>query len=526
MESGGVHLYGSSTDGKTSAAKVGASVWGNPDEQVMSWNSTAYALPNEAATRNDGLLILDEAGQAAQGVIAKASYDLFNGKGKLQGTKDGGNRRANTWRVMVLSTGEKPIDVLVAESGQRLNAGQEVRLPSIPSDAGCFMGAIEQLHHHPSPEAFAKAITQAASHHYGSAGRAFLSHVQAMGREVLAVRLEAAIRTWCADLEQATGQAKRVARRFALMGESLELATEFGLTGWEPGEGNAAARRCFNDWLRRSGQTKHEDARIIEQAEAFFAAYGLNRFHRIRPGGLFEPSHGPSAAGYLQSKHDGSQYLVFPHVFEKEIAKGFDPAKVVAVLKAAGMLKTPAGRPSKTHRVPDDLDPRATKPKRLYEFVNTAATADDDDSGPDSEPDNSAPPPGDDSPGHGKPEPSTPKGGPLDAPMAAQAPHGHPPITPREGQHAQLPPAHAGGAATAGPPAERQHRDAGSGAPGLVAHYREGGAASPGGEGIRQEEGRDPDGHAGRGESHHPAGILPRPATERGGHHDGPDTPR
>lgn len=385
VESGGVHLYGSSSDGKTSAVKVGASALGNPDELVLSWSATAYALPNEAATRNDGLLILDEAGQAAPGVIAKATYDLFNGKGKLQGTKDGGNRRANTWQTMVLSTGEKPIDILVGEGGQRLNAGQEIRLPSIPSDAGRNMGAIEYLHHHPTPEAFAAAITEAARRHHGSAGRAFLTHLQGIAQDELKTRIEEAIRAWQTDLAQATSQAKRVARRFALIGEALELATEFNLTGWDKGEGTAAARRCFDEWLRRNGHTKHEEARIIEQAEAFFAAYGLNRFHRIRSGGLLDPCHGPNAAGYLRQGDHGGSYLVNPHVFETEIAKGFDRAKVVQVLKAAGMLKVPDtkdNRPCKPHRVPSDIDPKETTTKRLYEFVNAtypASVADEAD---------------------------------------------------------------------------------------------------------------------------------------------------
>ncbi|MGL4892621.1 MAG: DUF927 domain-containing protein, partial [Aeromonas veronii] len=226
MESGGVHLYGSTTDGKTTAALIGGSVWGAPEAQKLSWNSTTYALSNEAATRNDGMMILDEVGQSNPDTVAQAAYNLFNGKGKMQGTKDGGNRRVNSWRVMVISTGEHPVDVFVSDGGKRFNGGQEIRLPSIPSDAGRFMGSIEQLHHHPSPEAFADAITKAATRHYGSAGRDFLTHVQAIGRDALITRLEAAIRAWCADLEQATGQAKRVARRFALIGEALELATE------------------------------------------------------------------------------------------------------------------------------------------------------------------------------------------------------------------------------------------------------------------------------------------------------------
>lgn len=524
MESGGVHLYGSSTDGKTTAAKVGASVWGKPDHQVMSWSATAYALPNEAATRNDGLLILDEAGQAAPGVIAKATYDLFNGKGKLQGTKDGGNRRANTWRVMVLSTGEKPIDVLVNEAGQRLNAGQEVRLPSIPSDAGRFMGAIEQLHHHPSPEAFATAITQAAGCHYGSVGRAFLRHLQGGEPGELQARLEAAIRAWCADLDQATGQAKRVARRFALIGTALELATEFGLTGWEPGEGNAASRRCFDEWLRRNGQTKHEDARIVEQAEAFFAACGLNRFHRIRPGGLFEPSHGPSAAGYLRQSERGGTYLVYPHVFKDEIAKGFDLAKVVTVLKAAGMLKTPEERPCKNHRVPNDIDHRETTTKRLYEFVSTTQAAGDDDSGPDGAADNHSHQTSKQEVNHDLQraehpavlaDPEQPQALGSRSPAPGQQGGGHGDALAHPQHRSMRESQHHGNHPTSHRLVDQGERDtpvssAPSGQAGAVANSREGQGAQLCREDSSQQTRGDPNCDPPPGEGHHPGGVFHR----------------
>lgn len=385
MESGGIHLYGTTSDGKTTAALVGGSVWGHPQKQKLSWDSTTYALSNEAATRNDGLMILDEVGQALPGTVAQAAYNLFNGKGRLQGKAEGGNRLTKSWGVMVISTGEHPVDTFVSDNGGRFNGGQEVRLPSIPSDAGCGMGALEHLHHYTSPQDFANGITHAASTHYGSAGRAFLTHIQGIPQDTLQARIEAATQAWYTALSHTTSQVKRVARRFALIAEALELVTECHLTGWRTGEATAAVWRCFMQWYQNNGQRKTLEARIIEQAEAFFAAHGLNRFHRIRSGGLLDPCHGHDAAGYIRQRGEEGVYLVYPYVFDKEITKGFDRAKVVQVLKAAGMLKVPDtkdNRPCTAHRVPSDIDPKATTTKRLYEFVSVTRPEDDTDPAP------------------------------------------------------------------------------------------------------------------------------------------------
>lgn len=388
MESGGVHLYGTTTDGKTTAALVGASVWGQPNKQKLSWDATTYALSNEAAIRNDGLMILDEVGQAQPGTVAQAAYNLFNGKGKLQGKAEGGNRLTKSWTVMVISTGEFPVDTFVTDSGARFNGGQEVRLPSIPSDAGYGMGILECLHHHPSPEAFANTITTMAATHYGSAGRAFLAHLQTLPESTLKARIDTATHAWYAALTHTTSLVKRVARRFALMAEALEIATECGLTGWHRGEATAAIWRCFMLWYLRNGQSKTPEASIIEQAEAFFATHGLNRFHRLRPGRPLEPCYGRDAAGYIRQHSSGGVYLVYPGVFEKEIAKGFDRSKVVEVLRKAGMLNVPdkgsnssnnSNRPCKPHRVPSDIDPKQTTTKRLYEFVSVVRPEEDPD---------------------------------------------------------------------------------------------------------------------------------------------------
>ncbi|ENF0329666.1 DUF927 domain-containing protein, partial [Escherichia coli] len=63
---------------------------------------------------NHGLLPLDEIGQAASARdVYVSAYTLFNGFGKLQGAKDGGNRELKSWRTVAISTGEVDIETFL-----------------------------------------------------------------------------------------------------------------------------------------------------------------------------------------------------------------------------------------------------------------------------------------------------------------------------------------------------------------------------------------------------------------------------
>ena len=64
MEAGGFHLFGDSRDGKSTAARIALSIWGNPAALMQTWTGTAHGFTNLANARNDGLLVLDEIGQA------------------------------------------------------------------------------------------------------------------------------------------------------------------------------------------------------------------------------------------------------------------------------------------------------------------------------------------------------------------------------------------------------------------------------------------------------------------------------
>lgn len=81
-QSGGFHLYGVTTGGKTTAAQVAASVWGcgaDPQEgpevtSIRKWYATGNALEGVAEVHNDTLLTLDEIGEVDPAELGRIIY--------------------------------------------------------------------------------------------------------------------------------------------------------------------------------------------------------------------------------------------------------------------------------------------------------------------------------------------------------------------------------------------------------------------------------------------------------------------
>ncbi|HFT1128605.1 TPA: DUF927 domain-containing protein, partial [Klebsiella pneumoniae] len=165
----GIHFYEQSSAGKTTTANVASSLYGNPDLLRLTWYGTALGLANEAAAHNDGLMPLDEVGQGSDPVsVSQSAYALFNGVGKLQGAKEGGNRDLKRWRTVAISTGEMDLETFIAGAGRRTKAGQLVRLLNIP------LSKAVHFHEHRNGKQHADALKEAYQHHHGAAGRLWI----------------------------------------------------------------------------------------------------------------------------------------------------------------------------------------------------------------------------------------------------------------------------------------------------------------------------------------------------------------
>lgn len=341
-ESGGVHLVGPSSEGKTTALRVGASVSGGP-EGVHRWRATANGLEAVARTHNDSLLVLDELGQVDPREAGEVAYMLANGSGKHRARRDGLSRRAAEWRLLFLSAGEVGLADHMREAGRRSKAGQEVRLADIPANAGKDHGVFEELHGYADGGAFAEALTRAAGAYFGAPMRTFLARLVEKDREKLRVSIEA-LRTdflkkaLAKDAGGADGQVRRVAQRFGLIAAGGELATAWELTGWEKGEAIRAALACFRAWLgRRGGPGTLEEKKALEQVLHFLEAHGEARFASTDPRDLRVT---PNRAGFRRVEGDATEYLIFQEVFKREVCEGFDPTYVARLLRDRGLLRT------------------------------------------------------------------------------------------------------------------------------------------------------------------------------------------
>lgn len=329
-ESGGFHLMGDSSDGKTTAAKVALSVWGKPSGSLLSWSGTKIGFSNTAAARNDGLLVLDEIGQASPHVIGDTVYSVMNGINKVQGAKQGGNRALSRWKVMMFSTGEKTPDSILKHHKGDWNAGQAARLPSIR--AAAQYGIYDTLHGFEDGALLSEHIAQSAEKYHGTAGRLF---IQQLLDDLEQAKQQATERmaAFMATIPELSGQARRVAKRFAIAAAALELAAP--VTGLPVGVGMAGVKKCFDEWLEANGAGKHEDRRIIEQAEDFIAQHALGtRFMEWS-----DKSTNKDHAGYRKQEGEKLELWVIRRVFADEIAQSFDEPKVCRVLADNGLLK-------------------------------------------------------------------------------------------------------------------------------------------------------------------------------------------
>ncbi|EAM2981848.1 DUF927 domain-containing protein [Salmonella enterica subsp. diarizonae] len=330
----GVHLFDNSTAGKTTTADIAASVWGYPDLLRLTWYGTALGIANEAEAHNDSLLPMDEIGQGTSAKdVATSAYTLFNGAGKLQGAKEGGNRELRRWRTVAISTGEKDVETFLAEEGIRAKAGQLVRLLNIPMEKSTVH------HEHRDGEHHAKALKAAYTENYGATGREWVKWLASHQQEAKDA-VKAARERWDGLIPENYGdQVKRVADRFAIL-EAALIAGQY-LTGWSEQASRDAVQHCFNAWVGEFGTGSKEHQQIIAQCESFLNRFGFSRY---LPYPDTDPRDLPikDLAGYRvdgKREDDLSKFYTYPAIFEEEISAGFNPVAFGKALAIAGMLE-------------------------------------------------------------------------------------------------------------------------------------------------------------------------------------------
>lgn len=181
---GGVHLYGQSSVGKTTALQACASVAGeaadpewlpSPSNLVQRWNATVNGMELQLAPHSGMAVQLDEIGSAP---ALYNFYQLCGGSSRTRMAADQSQQASATWHVQVLSSGEKSLSEYAQDLGAtRLTAGVSVRMLDIPVEE--FVERAQALSGQPQPAADVladqvKRLKTRLAFTYGSALPAFM----------------------------------------------------------------------------------------------------------------------------------------------------------------------------------------------------------------------------------------------------------------------------------------------------------------------------------------------------------------
>jgi putative DNA primase/helicase len=351
-ESGGFHITGASSIGKTATLHMASSVCGAP---VRTWRATDNSAESWAAEANDGLLILDELSQVDPKSAEAMAYMLGNGQGKGRANRSGVARRVVKWRTIILSSGEIGMAEKLNEGGKRHRAGQAARMVEFPADAGAGFGAFQALPEGMLAADFARHIKEAAAKYRGVALDEFLTRLVA-DRDVgdLARDMRAA---WMQKHVAANsdGQVRRIAGKFALVAVAGELAIKYGILPWETGAAARAAKVCFDSAVKaRGGVGALEIERGIDQVRAFIAANGSSRFENPRDYEAKEYQHPQTGdtmkreahpprtvmrAGWREPDGDDWDYFITAPAWRDEVCAGFNAKTIAEALRDRGLLR-------------------------------------------------------------------------------------------------------------------------------------------------------------------------------------------
>ena len=376
-EPGGIHLFGASSCGKSTALQVAASVIGPPSEAVRGWHSTGAAIEAIAARCNDGLLILDELGQCHPEAAASVVYTLTSGGGKERSKQDGALRDRHKFRVLLLSSGEPTFPDFLRQAGKRPFTGQEIRLLDIPADAGCGLGAFEHLHGVESPAEFSDQLKRSTALYHGRVLHEYLEKLvndENADHDGLLKRISGYSKQFFAECSAIlspgySGQVHRVATRLALIAGGGELASHYGVTGWDAGEAIWAARRCFEAWLeRRDTPGQQESHNLLQQCTAFLETHGESRFTPLEGEHRGPAPRTINRAGWKRTTVDAisdratTEYFVTTSAF-KEMCLGFEHKWAANILVQRGIINPDkSGSSSSGHHIPGEGT------KRVYHF--------------------------------------------------------------------------------------------------------------------------------------------------------------
>jgi uncharacterized protein (DUF927 family) len=346
LGTGGFHLSGQSSFGKTSCLRVAASVWGSAEDNadpafMLNFNTTVNSAEASAKSRNDCILLLDESGNVNERVdLNELIYRLSSGREKSRLTRDARQHKGGSWSLQILSTGEKALTSLTPEQ----KAGAAVRMIDIPFEERAFSAPGLTID---GTKALADRMQAELKNSFGLAGPAFIEALREKFQTYahLSKYLSEEMKTTLNNGQPEDPAVQRALGRFKLVETAGRLAADLKILPFEKEEITHAVQEVSEMWLRNYAPTVSDAVRGI---------IGLREFI-IKNQRNFQPVDRDDSDDDYDCDTRGARNTIFGYVDKdkglylfteesfKEACSGIDTRIVLKALEEKGLLKKTNG---------------------------------------------------------------------------------------------------------------------------------------------------------------------------------------
>lgn len=218
-----INFAGTTSRGKTTAQRLGASVWGNPirGASLLQFNMTPNVVEAVAEKANASLLAIDEGGQSGMTgpQYQMAVFNLAGGSGKHRLKPDASERNVRRWSTCITISEEIGFADKVKRDGRSPAAGAVARIWEIDVDDAEILDdeTISEI----------KGVEK----HYGHAAPVFVQHLFDNGytRDVEQLKKQVRKAELQLSAEGDAPQKRRVAGAAAILLVAGQIAQKAGL---------------------------------------------------------------------------------------------------------------------------------------------------------------------------------------------------------------------------------------------------------------------------------------------------------
>ena len=337
-----VHYAGRTSSGKTTTAELAASIWGDPENIIQSWNATPVFVEQLAGLMGNLPIFLDDSHLACLDSKFEIIQMIANGVGRGRGAKQGGVRHTLRWNTVLISTGE---GMLVDTNSYDGNTARVITLWGSP------FGDLNDGE-------FIENIKASVKDNYGYIGRAFV------GGLVHALQND---KNFLNTLRHAYKDAVKKFEKHAMSTRNPIIRRQLGyfaavqisgqllhiMLGLDTKIPEAVVLECLRESIWNIDEQSSQSRRAYDLVTSWIYA-NANKFARDRCELAFE-----SFVEGVRNENkeyyglwEGDFVNIFPHKLEEFLReKGFSKPAILKLWKEDKLIEHDKGRPEYTVRI-------------------------------------------------------------------------------------------------------------------------------------------------------------------------------